>query len=335
MIGYYAHHHGSGHVFRAAALARSLRPSGVPVTILTSAQPRDAQSFESWVRLPTDAAGDPGLDNPVPDDPTANGGLHWAPLHHRGLQERMSAIVAWIERARPAAMVVDVSVEVAVLARLCGVPVVLMAMPGHRADAAHQLGFRFATRIIAPWPREFYAPSWLQAFEAKTDYVGAFSRFSDLPTAPQRGGHHRVLVLCGAGGSSCTDEDLSSLRAAWPQLQWDVLGGPGHWRDDVWQRLGAADVVISHAGQNAVAEIAAARRPAILVPEGRPHDEQLHAARAVARSGGAAVCRDWREVAGRLSQPLPAAQGWDRWAPDGALQRAARNIVEVVRECGG
>jgi hypothetical protein len=70
-----------------------------------------------------------------------------------------------------------------------------------------------------------------------------------------------------------------------------------------WPRAGpprdAADVVVTHAGQNALAEIAAARRPAVVVPQQRPHDEQRATGRALAAAGTAAVAPLW-----------PAAQDW-------------------------
>ncbi len=47
-------------------------------------------------------------------------------------------------------------------------------------------------------------------------------------------------------------------------------------------------VIVAHCGQNAVAEIAAARRPAILVPQHRPFDEQQAMAEAL-RHGGLPV----------------------------------------------
>ncbi|MDF2826049.1 MAG: UDP-N-acetylglucosamine:LPS N-acetylglucosamine transferase, partial [Mycobacterium sp.] len=63
-------------------------------------------------------------------EPTAHGALHWVPHHDTGLQERMQTIAQWVADARPAAVVVDVSVEVATFVRLLGVPVIVVAQPG-------------------------------------------------------------------------------------------------------------------------------------------------------------------------------------------------------------
>ena len=132
MIGYYAHHHGAGHLSRAAAVARCLDE---PVTLLSSAAVSKSPVFVDSVELADDAPGKASYD-----DITAHGQLHWAPYHHRGLQRRMSQVARWVEFARPSVVVVDVSVEVTNLVRLLGVPVVVVAMPGNRADPAHQWG---------------------------------------------------------------------------------------------------------------------------------------------------------------------------------------------------
>ncbi len=325
MIGYYAHHHGSGHLSRATALAAHLDE---PVTVLSSAKPDPGAPFRDWVELENDAdhTGRGG-------DPTAALALHWAPLHHGGLQSRMARIASWIARTRPRVMVVDVSVEVTSLARLCGVPVVVLAMPGERADDAHQWGYRLASRIIAPWPRELYAPSWLRPFDDRVDYVGSFSRFDDrTPCEPPRRPVQRALLLAGTGGSSMPDDLVSRLEARRPQIDWDVLGGSAPWRDDVWAALCAADLVVSHAGQNAVAEVAAARRPAILVPEARPHLEQQRTVEALHRGGIVRAGSSWAEVAGALCVETVDPGQWVRWAPSGAVQHAAAVISEVAAQ---
>ena len=128
LIGYYAHHHGSGHLHRCRTIAEHLAELGHPARILSSAPGAD-------VPLPLDTADDPATE---PDrDVDAHGTLHYVPLHRSGLTGRMGMIAEWIARHRPAVMYVDVSVEVSLLARLMGVPVVGIAMPGRRDDPAH------------------------------------------------------------------------------------------------------------------------------------------------------------------------------------------------------
>ena len=201
----------------------------------------------------------------------------------------MGLIAAWVTTAKPDVMVVDVSVEVAMLVRLLGVPVVVVAMPGDRTDAPHNLVYRVADHILAAWPRDLYDPPWLRPHAAKTTYVGGISRFDGRArTARPPGSGTNVLVLNGAGGSSFDLEEVDRCAAAHPEFHWAALGvAGGTWAEDPWPALCAADVVVSSAGQSAVADIAAAGRPAIIVPAQRPFAEQHATSGALARGGTA------------------------------------------------
>ncbi|WP_299531362.1 glycosyltransferase [uncultured Streptomyces sp.] len=324
MIGYYVHHRGRGHLHRALCVARH---TDTPVTGLSSL-PRPERWPGAWVRLPLDT-GDGGAPEA---DATANGRLHWVPTRHRGLRDRMGAIADWTARTAPSLFVSDVSVEVALLARLLGVPVVVAAMRGDRSDAAHRLGYDIADALLAPWPADLPEPGWPSRWSAKTVHTGAFSRYDGRHDGDRAGsragdGRRRVLVVQGAGGSDLSDAQLTSAAAASPGWRWDVLGGPGRpWDPDPWPRFLAADVVVTHAGQNAVAECAAARRPAVVIPQDRPHDEQRATARAL-HTAGLAVVRpcwppadEWPQV---LDLAVRTGQRWDRWAPGDGARHAA------------
>ena len=91
VIGYYVHHVGAGHLHRARAVAAR---SHATVTGLSSLPAPDGWAGP-WLQLDRD---DRGSD---PVDPTAGGGLHWAPEHDAGLRRRMATLSAWIDRARP------------------------------------------------------------------------------------------------------------------------------------------------------------------------------------------------------------------------------------------
>ena len=159
MIGWYVHHHGRGHANRAEAVRPHLSE---PVTVLSSLSVPTASRFADWIELDRDDEDPGGVDQTgLGVDPTARGRLHWAPLGSKGLARRMATVADWIVTAQPRVMVVDVSAEVAVLARLCGVPLIVMAQPGDRGDPAHTLAYDLAERIIAPWPREVYQAQYL------------------------------------------------------------------------------------------------------------------------------------------------------------------------------
>ena len=87
-------------------------------------------------------------------DPTAGGRLHWVPEGDAGLRRRMAALSAWIDTAHPDVLVSDVSVEVTLLARLHGIPVVSVVLPGHRGDRAHRDAFAVSSGLVATWPSE-------------------------------------------------------------------------------------------------------------------------------------------------------------------------------------
>jgi len=346
VIAYYVHHQGSGHVHRATAIARALR---TPVIGLSS-RPMPAGWPGEWVVLPPDDSVDATGD---PTDVTAGGVLHWAPLHHTGLRDRMAAIGAVLARDDVRLLVADVSVEVGLLARLHGVPVAILAQPGDRTDRPHRLAYDLAAALLAPWPER---PSdWPDEWRAKTVHLGGISRFDGRPpVAPEPG---RVLVLWGGGGLDVDDAQVREAATATPDRTWEVAGAPAgtaadppnlrrlgwladpaptadpHSRapragDSVWAALSRAAVVVTHAGQNALAEVAAARRPAVVVPQERPHGEQRATAEALDRAGLAAVAPHW--PAGPEWPALLAraerigGSGWVAWSTgDGARLAAA------------
>ena len=117
------------------------------VTVLSSL-PRPASFRGDWVWLAPDD------QEPYPRDVTAGGTLHWAPRHDPGLARRSAQILAWLADARPALVVIDVSVEVALLVRLAGTPVVVAAMRGDRSDRPHATAYDLADVLVAPWPEE-------------------------------------------------------------------------------------------------------------------------------------------------------------------------------------
>ena len=174
MIGYYVHHHGLGHRNRATQIARELT---VPVVGFSSLE-RPPQWPGEWVQLPPDLA-------EHPEDPTANGVLHWAPLHHEGYRERMG-IMAQQLRERLDLMVTDTSAEVTLLARVMGVPTVVVAMRGDRTDRTHRAAYDAATALVAPWSRETADPDWPDDWTRKTTFTGAISRF-DTPSGAAHG----------------------------------------------------------------------------------------------------------------------------------------------------
>lgn len=247
----------------------------------------------------------------------------------------MRALAQWVADAQPEACVVDVSVEVAVFLRLLGVPVIVVALPGERTDAAHVLVHRVADHILAAWPAALNSPHWLLPHAGKTSYVGGISRFEGRARATgtyDGAGTSKVLLLGGAGGG---------FGDATPQLQdvtWRVIGGDGGpWIADPWAEICAADVVVSHAGQNSIADLAAAGRPAVIIPQPRPFGEQQATAEVLSRHGLAATSAQWpsRDSWPHLLRRARAVDTsrWRQWQVQGAAARAAHAIEATAARC--
>lgn len=338
MIGLYLHHHGSGHRTRGTLIAQELcRIPGVEVTGLgTGAAPPGWPG--AWVDLVRD-------DDRIADDldavgPDVSAGevLHWAPLRNAGLVRRQRQLVTWLDEARPSVVLVDVSVEVALQTRLCGIPVVVTALPGDRTDRPHTAAYDLAEQLIAPWPVGTHERDWPVRWRAKTCHVGGISRFAGLslppPTTTHGPGRRRVLSLWGAGGTQVGPAQLEAAQAATPGWSWTHRGGPHAASPDLWAELAEADVVVTHAGQNSVADVACARRPAVVVAQDRPHGEQYATARAVEQVGAATGLAGWPSESDRWPGLLEQAvqrggSGWAAWQEPGAAAR----VAALLKEC--
>ncbi|SDQ28711.1 glycosyltransferase [Microbacterium sp. cf332] len=324
-LGWYVHHHGRGHLTRMLAIAAHL-PLDV-VCFSSLAEPTGLPANVSWVALPRD-------DDPQPtlpaDDPTAGGLLHWAPLRHEGHRARLAAMAAAVATGRIGAVVVDVSAEVTLFLRLLGVPVVIITQPGDRVDEPHRLAFAAANRVVAPWPDGVYAPAHLTALGDRVVFVGGISRFAGRPRPASRGSDGTVVLLGGGGGSDVSEADIADAERATAR-PWRTLGAGGaQWSADPWDALTTASVVVSWCGQNAVADLAAAAAPAIVIPQDRPFAEQRATARALGHAGLAVTVDTWPAAErwpGLLDAAAALGDDWGVWRIDGAAERAAEVIL--------
>ncbi|WP_082771984.1 glycosyltransferase [Actinoplanes sp. TFC3] len=322
LTGWYIHHHGAGHRTRFSAVRPHL--SGKVVVFSSLAAPATLPPETTWVRLDPDNDRPPGAPDPAGMDPTAGGLLHWAPLGHAGHARRFAAIAGALGDRRFDRFVVDVSVEVALLVRLLGVPTVVVTQPGDRSDTSHKLAYASASRVLAPWPTGVHpSPAAHRIVE-----VGGISRFDgrtrSLPCEPGT-----VLVL----GGGVAEHDLAAAASATPGSRWQHAGASATtWVEDPWEALQRAEVIVSAAGQNSVADLAAAGARAVVVPQPRPFDEQATTGRILADRDLAVVAPAWPDPESwpaLLDRARALQPDWTQWNVTGAARRAADAIAEV------
>ncbi|UWX98585.1 glycosyl transferase [Arthrobacter zhaoxinii] len=306
-VAYYAHHHGTGHLRHAANIARL---GGVEL-LVTGTAPAAGEP-----RLPGGARFAPLPPDVGPGGPYAPGPgefLHYAPSGP-ALQARFGQLLRLWEEFSPDVVVVDVSVEAAVFARLAGYPVIHRRMHGERTDPPHRLAYESVHRLIAYFPEAIEDPAHLQAYGAKSTYLGMLGPDTAPPAGLVPVQPRTVAVQTSLGGSGVSLEDVLAAARQTPEWQWEVMGhtagAPGKIPANVslpgvvadpGPRLAAADVVVTSAGHNAVAAAAAARRPALLIPEPRPFREQAVFASSLAAAGAASAAdfasvQDWQRT---------------------------------------
>lgn len=297
-IGWYVHHQGAGHLQRARAVASALPRPCTLIGTLAAFDTRDLDVLDLADDRPLhDPTGFDGRDGEA-ERPEA---LHYAPLNHPGVRSRMARIAAWIERTDPAVIVVDVSVEVAALARLLSVPTIVVRLAGTRTDTPHLEAFRSAARLLSPFPESLdggAVPDWVRA---KTFYAG----FLSGPAGKTRDAGDDIVVVFGKGGSGGSRMDLAAAALSVPERNWHVFGpvfGEGDtpdnlhlhgWVEDVGEVVARAALVVGGGGDGLFALAARHAARFICLPEPRAYGEQRDKATALARLGGAIIREAW------------------------------------------
>ncbi len=228
------------------------------------------------------------------------------------LGPRLAARLArWVEDEDPALLVVDGPLDVALLGRLIGVPVVPVRRPfagvGAAAGAVHEL----ATAWLAPFPAALEPADTPPEIRRRTVHAGFVSRFEGRRLGqraarrrigvPEDGRH--VTVISGSDGLDLDAGAIESAAATAAAWTFSVLGPCSNvgnsssrvrfdgWCEDVFPHLVAADVVIAGASCSAIADVAAAGRPLALVPG--PEAEGRALAGALEELGAAVVLDGW------------------------------------------
>lgn len=206
----------------------------------------------------------------------------------------------------------------AVLAALAlRIPVVVMEPNAHPGITNRAIGRRVARALLSfPETARFFP-------RGKTELTGVPVReeFFALPPRRREGSFH-VLITGGSHGSRTLN---NAARESWPlfreagiPVRWLIQSGREAFEElraeftasgmegevvafieDMSGAFAEADLIVCRAGAGAVAEVAAAGKPALLVPfPFAADDHQTRNAEAFARSGAAFLVPD-REMSGR------------------------------------
>lgn len=323
-IGYYAHHHGSGHCRQANKLAALLSSElRSQMTVFTSL-PADGYRFSSInnehiVRL--------DAEDERPDDVLAGRAgeywqpscLHYSPVGNKDIQRRSWQLLDTIYQRQIDLMIIDVSAEVAMLCRTASVPYLYVRLAGERDDAPHLNAFAGALGLLAPYPKALEAaatPDWvrqktlyLDFLPSKAQDLPSFCEFMDeLITLNHDDAIHKQLVasvdksfiitvIKGYGGHEAIDAKLPKLRQILPDAIIVSLGPindevrhcvdiAAH-VDDVTPFIAYSHLLLMACGLNAIAQTYDYATPLIVLPDVRPHREQEVMAEALIEQGRA------------------------------------------------
>lgn len=312
-IGYFVHHHGHGHARRCLAIARAIHPR--PVTIFCARPEIFARMPDNAevIRIP-DFHGKQARSKQLHNQPPCLA-LDCAPVGVSALRGTGGIIADWLARVDPALFIVDVSAELALLGRICSVPVVKIRMHGDREDAAHQAAYSACTAILAPFSGVLEQGDWPDHLRQRTFYSGGLIDTSK--PVPERAEARQKLglpedqqifvVVAGNGGVGIPIAPVTLAARAYPTALWLTVGKTvryGHetdfanlvdigWVDDVSDYLAAADVVIATPGDTLTHEIARVGRPLICIPEWCYYDEQACKAQALSARNMAVYSPRW------------------------------------------
>ena len=306
-LGYYAHHHGSGHCRQIDKLADLLPVDAKSqLIVFTSLSPND-YSFSSLdkqqiIRLQAeDECADDVLKGRAGEyfQPAS---LHYSPVGNSNIQKRSHQILDTIYQHHIDLMVIDVSVEVAMLCRAASIPYLYIRLPGIRDDTPHLNAFAGALALLAPYPRLLEAtmtPEWVGKKTLYLDFINTtqqkeltyheFTRIleklntlnlkdweEDAPTI--------ITVIKGYGGHKAIDMKLPELRRLLPNAFIISLGPINdNMRchvdiaaqvNDVTPFIQHSDYLLMACGLNAVAQAYDYATPLVVLPDDRPHQEQ-------------------------------------------------------------
>lgn len=339
---FYIHHHGAGHMTRTLAIAAQLPPSevvffGSSLETFKELIPQDI----TWIQLPLDIPNDNDRDWTASEMSF----LHYAPIKVKGIVERNNLITEFFAKHHQCLLIVDVSVEITLLARLCGIPTVVVRQHGNRSDLAHAMAYESASLLLAPYA-ESMAQNMEHAFTEKTFYSGGFSKYSGMPIDQSQRSEDQIAVFFGQGGT-CFDLQLivnirkdlpktTSLHVLGTIQNYQAISGVSYYGNckNAYDVLKNCDIVISNAGHNCVMELGDLRKKIICIPADRPFEEQEVKAQLLENAGVATVIEEKTLDQANWSQIVESAkklkvEGWGKLMNPNATSEIATQLKKL------
>lgn len=331
-IGYYVHHHGTGHMRRALAVIAHI-PHRV-ILFASAEAPTKLPSNVTFVKLDDDAI--EGFEQP------SNSLLMYSP-YSPSILKRYDQILQAIIAFGIKTMYVDVSLEVALFCKTLGLTVGHNVMIGERDDSRHDFLYSLCDFYLSDDTPLLSSASRRHAITNLTQ-LGGISRYPVAQPRPLQS-IKNVLVTVSPKSQVSLIEDVQNAARHYPAIEWHVIGQAGTVSDtpnlvihgavdDPKTYYEQADVVIGAGGHNTIMDVASFGKPFVCIPEARPYNEQVSAANAL-RDNGLAVVKDgwpkadeWDEIFSQLRSV--DIQAFQSIVDDNAAGKAAAIISEYV-----
>src|SRR5699024_7103567 len=227
-------------------------------------------------------------------------------------------------------MIIDVSVEVAMLCRAASVPYLYVRLPGIRDDEPHLNAFAGALALVVPYPRRLESTKTSEWISQKTlylDFINTEQRdaqtyrdfikhlmqlitdkkaLSLMLNDKDKNTPTIVTVIKGYGGHQAIDAKLPELRQLLPYAFIISLGpideDKRHYVDiaaevsNVTPFIEYSDYLLMACGLNAVAQAYDYATPLVVLPDDRPHQEQEVMAEALIAQGRALSWQQFKDL---------------------------------------
>lgn len=342
-IAFYVHHHGAGHLMRTLAIAKAMKNCNI--TLMGSDLKRYSDLIpESYqqLHLPLDIPDKNDLDYTT----TSPLGLHYAPYNVKGLRDRTDLITSFITKTYPLLLIVDVSVEISMLATIAGIPFIVVRQHGNRTDQAHLQAYHNALGLLAPYSQLMAGnnENWMRD---KTFYAGGIAKINPASILENED-NRQISILIGNGGTSITSSIIINIASTCPDWHFHILGMvdqtlPKYANLTSYGNIPNPEsiikncsIVIGNTGHNTVMEVAAMGKRFIAIPEERPFDEQVVKAEILHNLGLATIIPPtelkniaWNDI---LNDTLMLTPDWTGIVEKQAAEKAAQYLKNTYKK---